>query len=125
MSILSAYGITYAAADLPKVIQVALSLVGTHEVVGRGSNKTIMAWRDELNQAYGTDPNATRIDGYSDDDIPWCGLAQAYEWFKAGKPVVKNPLWARNWAEAGEPVAARIGFNLAARYWKARLIWSM
>jgi uncharacterized protein (TIGR02594 family) len=108
MSVLSAYSIPFEKAQLPRVTQVALSLLGVQEVVGRGSNRTIMSWRDELNQAYGIDPNAQKIVGYSDDDIPWCGLAAAYVWFKAGKPVVENPLWARNWAKAGEPVAERI-----------------
>lgn len=112
MGPLSAYGIPYSTAELPRVTRVALTLLGTQEIVGRGSNKTIMAWRDALNQAVGVDPNAQAITGYSDDDIPWCGLAAAYVWFKAGKPVVRNPLWARNWANAGLPVAERIGKEL-------------
>ena len=109
MAVLSKYGIEYGLSALPKVVQVAIPLIGTQEVVGRGSNRTILAWRDELNQAYGIDPNAQKISGYSDDDIPWCGLFQAHVWFAAGKPVVENPLWARNWAHAGEPVGEVIG----------------
>lgn len=109
MAVLSKYGIEYGLSALPKVVQVAIPLIGTQEVVGRGSNRTILAWRDELNQAYGIAPNAQKISGYSDDDIPWCGLFQAHVWFTAGKPVVKDPLWARNWAHAGEPVGEVIG----------------
>jgi uncharacterized protein (TIGR02594 family) len=87
--------------QLPKTISEALALHGTAEIVGRGSNKTIMAWRDELNQAAGVSPNAVKIDGYSDDDIPWCGLFAAIVTFRAGKKVVAQPLWARNWAKFG------------------------
>ena len=83
---------------LPKTIATAISLQGTAEVVGRGSNKTIIGWRDELNQA------GVKISGYSDDDIPWCGLFAAIVCLRRmGVPaeVVKDPLWARNWANYG------------------------
>ncbi len=82
--------------DLPRVISIGISLIGTKEVVGRGSNKTIISWRDTLNDA------GIKIEGFSDDDIPWCGLFVAYVAFKAGKSVVKDPLWARNWANFGD-----------------------
>ena len=83
---------------LPNNIKVALSLYGTAEIVGKSSNKTILEWRDELNQA------GVRITGYSDDDIPWCGLLVAYCTLKRvnkAEEVVKDPLWARNWAKYG------------------------
>lgn len=80
---------------LPRTVQVGLSLYGVAEVVGKGSNKTIMAWRDELNQA------GIPITGYSDDDIPWCGLFTAIVAHRAGKPVPASPLWAANWAKFG------------------------
>jgi uncharacterized protein (TIGR02594 family) len=86
---------------LPRTIATALPLLGVTEVVGRGSNKTIIAWRDELNAASGVKANAAKIEGYSDDDIPWCGLFAAIVTFRAGKMVVTNPLWARNWAKFG------------------------
>lgn len=108
MTVLGKYGTDAPLFMLPRVLQVGIPLLGTQEVLGRGSNRTIMAWRDALNQAAGIVKNAQPINGFSDDDIPWCGLFAAYVWFKAGKPVVKNPLWARNWAHAGEPVAARV-----------------
>lgn len=85
--------------QLPRTIQEALRLYGTAEVVGRGSNKTIIDWRDELNAA------GVIIVGYSDDDIPWCGLCAAIVAHRAGKPVIKDPLWARNWAMFGTKVA--------------------
>lgn len=84
---------------LPRTIQEALKLLGTAEVVGKGSNKTIIGWRDELNQA------GVLIAGFSDDDIPWCGLFAAIVAHRAGKTVPKDPLWARNWAKFGKAVA--------------------
>jgi uncharacterized protein (TIGR02594 family) len=86
----------------PRTIQEALPLLGVQEVVGRGSNKTILIWRDELNQAAGVNPLAAPVSGYSDDDIPWCGLFAAVVAFRAGKQVVSTPLWARNWAAFGQ-----------------------
>lgn len=83
---------------LPKNISIGLNSIGVHEVIGKGSNKTIMSWRDELNQA------GVKISGYSDDDIPWCGLFAAivsYRRMKVASEVVKDPLWARNWAKYG------------------------
>jgi uncharacterized protein (TIGR02594 family) len=84
--------------DLPKTIAESLPLIGVQEIVGKGSNKTILAWRDELNQS------GVTITGYGDDDIPWCGLFAAiiaYRRTKVAAEVVKDPLWARNWAKYG------------------------
>ena len=81
--------------QLPKTITEGLALIGTAEIVGKGSNRTILSWRDELNQA------GVAITGYSDDDIPWCGLFAAIVAQRAGKSVPANPLWARNWATFG------------------------
>lgn len=90
-----AYAWLSTLGQLPRTIQEAMRLYGTAEVVGKGSNKTIIGWRDELNLA------GVKIDGYSDDDIPWCGLFAAIVAHRAGKTVVKDPLWARNWANFG------------------------
>lgn len=81
--------------SLPKTIQQGLALMGVTEIVGKGSNRTIISWRDELNQ------NGVKIAGFSDDDIPWCGLFAAIVAFRSGKCVVDGPLWARNWAKFG------------------------
>ncbi len=80
---------------LPKTIQQGLRLLGVAEVVGKGSNRTIIGWRDELNAA------GVKIAGFSDDDIPWCGLFAAIVAHRAGKNVVAEPLWARNWERWG------------------------
>lgn len=91
---------------LPKVIQVALRFMGVAEIVGKGSNPTIIRWRDALNAA------GHEVKGFSDDDVPWCGLFVAYVVFAAGKGVQEGPLWAKNWAKYGEPVAKRAGGKL-------------
>lgn len=84
----------------PRTIGEALKLLGVAEVVGKGSNRTILSWRDELNAA------GVAISGYSDDDIAWCGLFAAIVAHRAGKDVVANPLWARNWAKFGTKAAS-------------------
>lgn len=85
--------------QLPRTITEGLYLVGVQEAVGKGSNKTILAWRDELNHA------GIKIAGFSDDDVPWCGLFAAVVAHRAGKDVPEGPLWARNWAKFGDPVS--------------------
>lgn len=83
---------------LPNTIKECIKLHGTQEVIGKGSSKTILDWRDELNQA------GAAVSGYSDDSIAWCGLFAAivsYRRNKVAKEVVKEPLWARNWLKYG------------------------
>jgi uncharacterized protein (TIGR02594 family) len=87
---------------LPNTIKLAIKEYGVQEVVGKGSNKTIIAWRDELNGA--TPAGKPIVSGFSDDDIPWCGLFSAiicYRRVKNIAEVIKDPLWARNWAKYG------------------------
>jgi|688.fasta_scaffold243354_3 uncharacterized protein (TIGR02594 family) len=86
---------------LPRMVQQGLALIGTREVIGKGSNRTILEWRDNLNQ------NGVKISGYSDDDIPWCGLFVAHLAFSrlnSPSEVPESPLWARNWASYGTKV---------------------
>lgn len=83
---------------LPNTIRIALDEYGVAEIIGTFSSRTIMSWRDELNLA------GVKISGYSDDDIPWCGLFVAIVCLRRmSRPeeVVKDPLWARNWASYG------------------------
>jgi uncharacterized protein (TIGR02594 family) len=89
---------------LPATIREGIKLLGTKEVVGKGSNRTIMQWRDELNGA--TKNGKPIVTGFSDDDTPWCGLYAAIVAFRRlGKieEVPASPLWARNWAKYGKP----------------------
>lgn len=84
--------------SLPNTIKECIKLHGTQEVVGKGSNATIISWRDELNQ------NGAVVSGFSDDDVAWCGLFSAivtYRRMKNIREVVKEPLWARNWLKYG------------------------
>lgn len=94
---------------LPNTIRLGLKEFGVKEVVGRGSNATIIGWRDQLNLA------GVPIKGFSDDDIAWCGLFVAFiAWMrmKVAGEVVKDPLWARNWSRYGVEVSTRRGGKL-------------
>lgn len=84
---------------LPNTIKYALKEYGVKEIAGAGSTETILAWRDELNAA------GANVTGFSNDDIPWCGLFAAiivYRRVRDAFEVVRNPLWARNWSNYGE-----------------------
>lgn len=98
MSLDPQYAWLRSVGTLPRTIEEALKLFGTREVIGKGSNRTILEWRDELNQS------GVKISGFSDDDIPWCGLFAAIVIFRrsgVASEVVKDPLWARNWENYG------------------------
>lgn len=79
----------------PVWMREARRYLGLREIVGRGSNPTIMSW-------------AKRLGGwvasfYNDDDIPWCGLALA-AWVAITlpeEPLPSNPLGALNWRTFG------------------------
>lgn len=75
---------------VPNTIKHALSLYGTDELVGNSNNKVILDWAKEC-----------KIPNYTADSIPWCGLFVAVVVLRASFQPVKNPLWARNWAEFG------------------------
>lgn len=77
---------------LPKTVTEGLKLLGTLEVRGKESSAEILKWAREV----GLQKN------YSDDSIPWCGLFAAIVAKRAGKEVVENPLWARNWSNFGK-----------------------
>ena len=98
MTIPSQYQWLPQLRGLPNTIRLALAEYGTAEVIGKGSSRTILAWRDELNQA------GVKIFGYSDDSVPWCGLFAAivcYRRQKRAYEVPAEPLWARNWTSYG------------------------
>ena len=46
----------------------------------------------------------TNLKQYTNDEIPWCGLYMAVVMKRANRDVVKDPLWARNWANFGVAV---------------------
>lgn len=85
-------------SGLPRMVSLGIEFLGTKEIVGRGSNATIMEWRDRLNLA------GVSIRNFSNDDIAWCGLFVAWIALQRRRDfteVVKDPLWARHWAKYG------------------------
>lgn len=74
----------------PRMLLEALALYGVTETPGPKNSAEIMSWADEADVPY---PN---------DDVAWCGLFMAIVALRAGKPIVANPLWARNWAKWGK-----------------------
>ncbi len=91
----AAYQWLSALSTMPRTLSEGLALLGVQEVVGKGSNRTIISWRDELNQS------GVPIVGFGDDDIPWCGLFAAIVAHRACKAVPASPLWARHWTKFG------------------------
>lgn len=75
----------------PKVIEEAVKLYGTKEIVGKQHSKEILSWAKEV----GLEKT------YTNDEIPWCGLFAAIVVKRAGFTPVSNPLWARNWNNFG------------------------
>ena len=83
----------------PKLLLEALKLFGTLEVQGDGNCPEILSWAKECG-----------LEGvYKADSIPWCGLFAAVIVKRAGKPVVKDPLWAANWLKFGEACEPELG----------------
>ena len=82
-----------ALENSPRHLLKAIELYGTTEVVGIKNNPVIMSWAEELS-----------LKQYNNDDIPWCGLYIGVIMKRAGRQVVKDPLWARNWANFGVAV---------------------
>lgn len=82
---------------LPRMVTEAIALYGTVETPGAASSPTIMAWRDEAKKA------GLNVNGYSADEVPWCGLFMAVVALRAGKDAPKFPLWALNWSGFGKP----------------------
>lgn len=78
----------------PKMLLEFLRLYGTKEVIGTGDNPEILSWAKEI----GVERD------YRADSIPWCGLFMGVIAKRAGKPVVPQPLWARNWLHWGNEV---------------------
>lgn len=77
----------------PRVIREGCELLGTEEYVGPRHNPDIMGWAKEV----GLEKT------YTADEIPWCGLFVAVVVKRAGFVPVKTPLWARSWAQFGNP----------------------
>mgnify|MGYP001811235404 CR=1 FL=1 len=73
---------------LPKMVDIALDYYGETEIPGAQSNLLFLDWSSELGLQ----------NSYRNDDTAWCGLFVAMLVHRTKRTVVKNPLWARNWA---------------------------
>jgi uncharacterized protein (TIGR02594 family) len=77
--------------EAPRHLLKAMELYGVTETVGSKHNPVIMGWAKEV--------GLEKV--YVNDEIPWCGLFAAIVMHRAGRPVVKDPLWALNWNNFG------------------------
>jgi uncharacterized protein (TIGR02594 family) len=79
----------------PIWMREARRYLGLREIVGQGSNSVIMSWAKRL--------GGWTASFYTNDDIPWCGLAVA-AWVAVTLPqeaLPSNPLGALNWRTFG------------------------
>lgn len=92
-------GDIYAGAPVLPWMVEAEHLKGTKEVLGVGSNQTILNWAADLDIQY------------SGDDIPWCGLfvAHCIAATLTAEILPTNPLGARQWSTFGDPTTPRLG----------------
>lgn len=80
--------------ELPWMV-VAKSLIGTKENPAKNSsNPAIIKWAA-----------MAEIPGYTNDEIPWCGLFVAHCFVECGVDYVDKPMWARNWAKFDDQLA--------------------
>lgn len=93
-SLPSKYSWIESLPDKPKMVIEFLNIYGIEEFPGAADNPIILSWAKELRLE----------DIYTHDSIAWCGLTMAIIAKRAGKPVVKDPLWALNWAMFGQGV---------------------
>jgi uncharacterized protein (TIGR02594 family) len=94
MTLPAPYTFLAGVSPLPLTIKFALELLGTIETPGTKDNPVILGWAKELGLS----------SVYGHDSIPWCGLFTGVIVKRSGKPVVKSPLWARDWLNFGVAV---------------------
>lgn len=90
-----------AREGAPKMLVAALGLYGTLETPGPGNNPRILAWADEIGQAYPTAYNRWAAAFYAHDSIAWCGLGMAIAAVHCGRQPPDKYLSALAWAEGG------------------------
>ena len=86
------YKFLEAIEELPRMVKIGLSQLGTKEIAGVGNNATILSWAKELGIS----------NTYNADSIPWCGLFIALVVKRSGREPIDKPLWARSWAQWGK-----------------------
>lgn len=82
---------------VPRHVDQALRLFGIKEYPGAANNPVIMGWRDAINAKF-----PGKIQGYSGDQVPFCGLGMAYVMLMAERDIPDQPLWALNWGKFGQ-----------------------
>lgn len=89
------YQWAYLAPE-PKQVVEAFKHYGVLEITGKDDCPDIRQWAREI--------GGKVSEVYTADEIPWCGLFMAIVIKRArgAKEVVKDPLWALNWATFGE-----------------------
>ncbi len=87
----------------PVWMREARRYMGLKEIAGAKSNPVILGWAKKL--------GGWIESFYTDDDIPWCGLAVA-NWIATTLPnevLPSNPLGALNWKTFGREVQIAVG----------------
>ena len=83
-----------AQEPAPRHLLKAVELYGVTESVGNADNPVILGWAKEVGLG--------KV--YAADSTPWCGLYISVVMLRAGRPAVKEPLWALNWNNFGVQV---------------------
>lgn len=78
----------------PMMVKKAIELFDISENLGVKNNPIILSWAKEI--------GGKVSDIYTADAIPWCGLFMAVVAKRSYKQLVKDPLWALNWATFGK-----------------------
>ena len=94
----------------PRMVQIALDMLGTLERPGEPNNSIIVQWADEVAGTCGRAYDRWAADFYNKDSIPWCGLFCAVVATRAaqGRPDRFPPnkyLSALAWTNWGETVS--------------------
>lgn len=87
----------------PVWMREARRYMGLKEIAGNKSNPVILGWAKKL--------GGWIESFYTDDDIPWCGLAMA-NWISTTLPnevLPSNPLGAMNWKNFGYEITPCVG----------------
>lgn len=88
--------------SVPKHLKVMRAITGTEETSGSGDNPKIMGMRDWIACTY--PEMAEYCEGYTGDDVAWCGLTEAFACTVAGIRPPFGPtdtdrfLWAQSFA---------------------------
>jgi uncharacterized protein (TIGR02594 family) len=111
------YAYLKADPQAPRMVQLALEMLGTLEALGAGTNKVIVDWADEIAAATGRTYDKWAADFYNTDSIAWCGLFCAVVATRAaqGRPERLPPNkylaaleWA-NWGVAADKTDIQVG----------------